>query len=93
MNIRNKPCQCGSNKKYKICCFNPNDLAARIIKRREEFRIKQEKEEKDRQERAAQLQKSSNEFVYKNSNPRRQISSIFLISAMIGMDLRTKFLR
>lgn len=48
---RNRPCSCGSNKKFKKCCWNPNDLAARITKQREEYRLKREKEEKEFQER------------------------------------------
>ena len=28
---RNRPCPCGSNKKFKRCCFNPQNITPALI--------------------------------------------------------------
>lgn len=97
---RNEPCSCGSNKKYKNCCWNPCDLAALRIKQYEEYKIKKEKEEKERAARKAELEKlfPSNSFEFKNTNnpaPRRRINSLMMLSLALAAssDLRGGFLR
>lgn len=37
MNIRNKPCACGSGRKHKKCCGDPVMLSAKRVAEHEEF--------------------------------------------------------
>lgn len=82
MNLRNKPCKCGSNKKFKKCCFNPNDVEELNIRQRAEYLLAKQKRDKEFEEakdRAVKLLAES---------PRQEINALFAISAMLSMDLR-----
>lgn len=94
MNIRNKPCNCGSNKKYKKCCWNPNDLSAALDKQRKEFELKRLKEEEERlkeeeeREKFRQLHPNSFEIINTNNPPpRRRINAVFMLSLALGAHL------
>jgi len=93
MNIRNKPCNCGSSKKYKNCCWNPRDLSAAWDKQRKEFELKRLKEEEERLKRKAEREKlfpGINNNVNNNPAPRRRINSTFMLmlSLAASMDMR-----
>lgn len=91
MNIRNKPCNCGSNKKYKNCCWNPRDLSAAWNKQKKEFELKRLKEEEERLKKKAEREKlypGANNV--NNNSPRRRTNGTFMLmlSFAVSMDMR-----